>query len=837
MPSPDALSAPRTARLPPSRPCRSRSPPAPRCPARVGARSTAVAVDDELVWVTAVPAARARRGASAVPRRLRPPLRAARGGPRGGRRRRARGGVLGGRPGRRRRTRGRRLPRRPPGPAPRRRAVRRRRGHRLARSHGPPQQHRQADSPARADFLLKEPRRPADPVKQGLFPRRARVHPPPAFLEQETATAGDRRPRDTPSHGSASAPRARPRDRSSSRWPRCSSPSGSRRARAARRPTGSARRPCACTRSRRPDDGRLVVAGPSARGAGAPVTLDAGMEFSMAGVTCDVPAAGAVTLRLRTSLDGAAWGPWLEAPLELAGEGAAATAFTDAALDRPRPLRAGRGGDGRPGAGPAALTGVRLVAIDPTEDGRHRRARHRRRPAARRHRGRRQPRRAGLRGRRRPDHRHPLGVGRRRVAAQRGAVLRPGQDGVRAPHRERQPLLARRRSRARARHLRLPHQDPALERHRLQLPRRPLRHHLRGALRRRRPRRRRRARVRLQHRQHRHLRHGHLHRRGAAGRGGDGARAAAGLEARPSTGSTRRARPSSPAAPRTSTRRAPRSTFPVIAGHRQANYTECPGAALYALLPSVRADVAEARRAPPSSPRSARARRSSAPTATACSTPPCSTSASAPPPTGGVAVRDAGGQTVASWSGQGTSAAVTWNGTSGGARVAGRRLHRRAHGHAGRRRAGRGERADHRRHGRAAAQRTPRPRARSAPTATARPSPPRSPTRPAEACAVRVGILDARRRRGPLAPRLAGARGPLVLGHVGRPHHLRRRPRGRAPTGSTASPSSAATPPATSPGRASGSPSIAPSASRPPSPSPSPPTGTASATRRRSASS
>ena len=34
-------------------------------------------------------------------------------------------------------------------------------------------------------------------------------------------------------------------------------------------------------------------------------------------------------------------------------------------------------------------------------------------------------------------------------------------------------------------------------------------------------------------------------------------------------------------------------TFPVIAGHRDANYTECPGDELYALLPAIRADVAE----------------------------------------------------------------------------------------------------------------------------------------------------------------------------------------------------------------------------------------------------
>src|SRR5450759_1073070 len=32
-------------------------------------------------------------------------------------------------------------------------------------------------------------------------------------------------------------------------------------------------------------------------------------------------------------------------------------------------------------------------------------------------------------------------------------------------------------------------------------------------------------------------------------------------------------------------------TLPVIAGHRDANYTECPGNALYALLPTVRATV------------------------------------------------------------------------------------------------------------------------------------------------------------------------------------------------------------------------------------------------------
>ncbi len=117
-----------------------------------------------------------------------------------------------------------------------------------------------------------------------------------------------------------------------------------------------------------PGDGRLAVARPSARAAEAPVALDAGMSFTMAGVTCDVPASGAVTLRLRTSLDGAAWGPWLEAPLEIAGEGSGATAFADPLWTGPARYAqvAAACGSAR---GPAALTSVRLVAIDPTEDG------------------------------------------------------------------------------------------------------------------------------------------------------------------------------------------------------------------------------------------------------------------------------------------------------------------------------------------------------------------------------------------------------------------------------------------------------------------------------------
>src|SRR5665647_2718000 len=52
------------------------------------------------------------------------------------------------------------------------------------------------------------------------------------------------------------------------------------------------------------------------------VTLDAGADFTMVGVMCDVPAGdGPVTVRIRTSLDGRRWSPWYEGALEVAAEG------------------------------------------------------------------------------------------------------------------------------------------------------------------------------------------------------------------------------------------------------------------------------------------------------------------------------------------------------------------------------------------------------------------------------------------------------------------------------------------------------------------------------------
>ncbi len=57
----------------------------------------------------------------------------------------------------------------------------------------------------------------------------------------------------------------------------------------------------------------------------APVTLDAGTRFSMAGVVCDTPRdAGAVLVRLRTSLDGMYWGSWREAELQQSDQASSA---------------------------------------------------------------------------------------------------------------------------------------------------------------------------------------------------------------------------------------------------------------------------------------------------------------------------------------------------------------------------------------------------------------------------------------------------------------------------------------------------------------------------------
>ncbi len=81
-------------------------------------------------------------------------------------------------------------------------------------------------------------------------------------------------------------------------------------------------------------------------------------------------------------------------------------------------------------------------------------------------------------------HPEPGPVGRRRVdPAQRPEVQRHHQGRLRAPHGRHQQLLRRGRPQDPARHLRLPRQGQRLVRHRLQLPRRPVRPAVGGPLR------------------------------------------------------------------------------------------------------------------------------------------------------------------------------------------------------------------------------------------------------------------------------------------------------------------------------------------------------------------
>ena len=173
------------------------------------------------------------------------------------------------------------------------------------------------------------------------------------------------------------------------------------------------------------------------------------------------------------------------------------------------------------------------------------------------------------------DDLHPRAVGCRRAAPRRPPELRLDQRRVRAPHGQRQRLLARRRPGHAAQHLRLPHPVAGLERRRLQLPGRQVRPDLGGPLRRRRPSRGRGPHPRLQRRLVRHVGDRQLRDRAAPGR--DAARRTAGCSpgSWASRASTRWTGPRTSAAPRSQ----------AINGHRDAGSTACPGQHLYAKLP------------------------------------------------------------------------------------------------------------------------------------------------------------------------------------------------------------------------------------------------------------
>ncbi len=513
-----------------------------------------------------------------------------------------------------------------------------------------------------------------------------------------------------------------------------------------------------------PGDGRLVVAGSSARAA-SPVTLDAGMRFSMAGVVCELPAKGAVTVRVRTSLDGAAWGPWMETPLEEADEGGAAHAFTDplwTGAARYAQVAAAAGGRG----GPAALSGVRLVAIDAEEDAD---------PVAR-----------------------LAGAARRLAATVAGVSLAPpasaataapaivtraewgADETLRSASPSYSPVKMAFVHHAASGNTYTPADAPALVRgiyayHTKSLGWSDIGYNFLVD------------------------RFGTIYegRFGGVSRGVVGAHVygfntgSTGVsvmgtftdEAPPAAAVAALERLLAwklalsgldPAGTATLTCGAADKyakgavvAFPVIAGHRDANFTECPGSSLYALLPEVRGNVSG--RVMP-----AVVARLSA------STPLIS------PNGDGVLdrvelavkitasadwrllVRAADGGAIGSWSGQGDSATVTWDGVAGGRRAAGRHVHARTHRDDGGRRGRACVDDDHDRHDRAAPGEL---RRRAAHVQSQRRHPGRDRRRH-----VRPGRDVQRPRRYPrrggqrtaLAARLARPRDGLVHGRVGR---------------------------------------------------------------------
>ena len=129
--------------------------------------------------------------------------------------------------------------------------------------------------------------------------------------------------------------------------------------------------------------------------------------------------------------------------------------------------------------------------------------------------------------------------GRREDLSAQPRIRADAEARGRAPHGRHEPLHAGPGGGDRARHRGLPREGKRLERHRLQLPRRPLRHRLRGPRRRDRPERDRRARARVQHRHRRRGADRQLHARRRRRPRAGGARQAARLAPRRRATSTR----------------------------------------------------------------------------------------------------------------------------------------------------------------------------------------------------------------------------------------------------------------------------------------------------------
>jgi flagellar hook assembly protein FlgD len=105
-----------------------------------------------------------------------------------------------------------------------------------------------------------------------------------------------------------------------------------------------------------------------------------------------------------------------------------------------------------------------------------------------------------------------------------------------------------------------------------------------------------------------------------------------------------------------------RVTFPAIAGHRQANFTDCPGSTLYALLPAIRRAVAGIGQPKIYSPTISNIAISPNGDGVQDSTTVAFTMSEAAD--WAISIRDAGGALVRQATGNGTSASLTWDGTN-----------------------------------------------------------------------------------------------------------------------------------------------------------------------------
>ena len=119
-----------------------------------------------------------------------------------------------------------------------------------------------------------------------------------------------------------------------------------------------------------PADGDVQAPAVTEAAAGSAATVDPGMRFTMAGVTCAPPAQlGEVEVLLRTSEDGQAWSRWYAVALErVAEEGGEEQAFTEPVwTGGGRYLQVTAQAAGGAVPVPVSLRDVRVVAIDSTE--------------------------------------------------------------------------------------------------------------------------------------------------------------------------------------------------------------------------------------------------------------------------------------------------------------------------------------------------------------------------------------------------------------------------------------------------------------------------------------